>query len=482
MRRDGGIELTARRKAIRGLGNVTCAGISLGLWLLWGTAIGAGWDWTASLGGDVTYTDNVDLEPSGEERSDLVLVITPAIAASRTGAQANASVAYRLQSVIHKDDASDDEVFHQLDARGRSEVGSENLSIFGRATVDQEITDPTDVVGDITNAGDKLTNTFTALVAPEYITRLGNAAQFNARVSYGIVEYDDDDVPDTNQRTASAGVGSVERGRRWRWGASGLIDEVRADDGEKSTLSNVRANTGYQFTNQVGVDGEVGYERNEATDVDTDAISGSFWNVLLNWLPSPRQTLTVGIGERFYGDTYLLRWERRGRLTTSLSYEESLDSSTRDQLQVPSEPGAETPPSLATGIEVLFLRKRADLNLGYARSKTSIAANFYAEEIRYQEQTGADPESDTDLVGLSLTANWRYKPLITWSGTLRAQERDFIQDERTDDLHRLELSGTRRMRSDLTGRVQLSFSDNDSTDSEESFEENAITVGIAKTF
>jgi hypothetical protein len=433
------------------------------------------------LGADVTYTDNVDLEPSGEERSDLVLVITPAIAASRTGARASSSVAYQLQSVTHKDDESVDEVFHQLDARVRSEVVNENLTINARATVDQEIIDPTDVVTDIVNAQDNLTNVYTVAVAPEYLSRLGDAAQANARVSYGIVRNDDPDLADTDQATVSAGIDSVDRGSRWRWGASGLVDNVEADDGEESTLSNVRATTGYQFTNQVGVDGQVGYERNETTDVDTDAISGRFWGVVLNWLPNVRQSLTVGTGERFYGPTYLLRWERRGRLTTSLSYEESLDSSTRDRLTTPP-PGeaTEDPPSLASGVEILFLRKRGDFTLGYTRSKTAISANLYAEEIRYEERV--DAESDSDLLGITLAASWRYRPLVTWSATLRAEERYFIQDERTDDLHELALTGTRRVRRDVSGRVRLSFANNDSTDLEESFEESAITFGIVKTF
>jgi uncharacterized protein (PEP-CTERM system associated) len=74
---------------------------------------------------------------------------------------------------------------------------------------------------------------------------------------------------------------------------------------------------------------------NFPSDESSDNNQDDYYDVNVNWQPTQRTTLTAGLSQRFYGDSYDFSLSHKTRrLTNRISYEESIQTFTRDSFSV----------------------------------------------------------------------------------------------------------------------------------------------------
>src|SRR3546814_9583849 len=91
-------------------------------------------------------------------------------------------------------------------------------------------------------------------------------------------------------------------------------------------------------------------------------------------------------------------------------------------------------------------------------------------------------EGDEEFYQARLTWARPLSPVIGFTSNASYRRSDFEDEDRTDDTYSLSAGLTYQLSSDARASLSYNFQTRDSTDSDESFYENALTVGIALSF
>src|SRR5262249_309485 len=107
------------------------------------------------------------------------------------------------------------------------------------------------------------------------------------------------------------------------------------DTPQDTTFEQITASARRLITYNIGINGTVGYERNEYQTLTGEAPAGANWSIGADWAPTPRTSLAASMGHRYFGATHSLDFKHRTRLTVwNLNYSESVTTS-RSQLLAP---------------------------------------------------------------------------------------------------------------------------------------------------
>lgn len=299
------------------------------------TAPAADWIIAPAITLEQNYTDNALLTQDNKE-NESITVVRPSLSIYREGARANVDFNYAPEYRKYWEDTEDDELINFLRANGNVELLEQHLFLDGWATAD--LTNITSTartgIGGLTGRNDN-TEVYTAGFSPYFKANLGKISLFEARYTLDSVNYSEDGLDDSVGQRADLVLGSGPAFNNQVWEVSAAYNQTDYDNQtEDNKFSQFRAEFAQQLTRQLALAFAAGYEEYKlALNPDID---DSLWSVGLIYTPNSRTRLSLGGGERAFGDDYYLDFSHRSRRTVwTASYERDYTSA-RDEMLRPS--------------------------------------------------------------------------------------------------------------------------------------------------
>ena len=481
-----------------------CSSVPVWFFLVTSGAYAADWDATASLTPSLTYTDNVCLDDDNK-KSDWsgAAMLTPAGRISHQSRRLKLNVGGSVQvNTLTNSDLRDngctggefddqDRFYPTINASAKGTVVPDKLLInaSGRAS-QNEITSSRTTASDPLNRN---TNTFYRYsIGPTWKHRYGNFANQTVSYKYDEVLNSSDFKNDSyrhavNARLVNGGASQISWNVAGNWRRTSYSDRaVNIVDGglvfrprDDTELSNVRAGLGYQINRSWQVNGTYGWEFNDfqtARDVDTD---GNAWDIGIRWTPSPRTTVSLGSGDRFFGSTPRINATHQyKRSTFNASYNKTItyerDITTQEDELIP---GYENNNALYSNSPILD--ERFALGWSYAGRRARLNVNG-----SYSQQTRAEDGFKGDFKNLAVYYSPQISQRYTLTGILawdqndprsRFGSSDFVADD-SFTTWRMTLQVGRPLNSRVNIRGSYTFTDSQTDNSFGGYQENRFTV------
>lgn len=468
----------------------------------------ADWKLTAGVGASETYTDNVALGSSGRQGGDFVTSITPTISAKKDGARLKVDAQYALQNLFYARDSTRNALFHQLNARAKVELYEREFFLDTFATISQSAISPLGATGsDNINATNNIANNRSFSISPYWTHRFGSTATLNARNTVSYVSNDAAGFSNSTNNTLNVGLASGSDFGRLSWGLNTLRQDVNYQDRPNVSFSSTSASLGYLVSSRVRITGTVGSENNQFSTTTGSTPGGGFWNATASWAPSPRTSVELGFGNRFYGNSWNFAFKTRGAFYTwSADYNESLSTSNS---QIANNSTGTTASQPQTGGSFLFnqnpltnqvfLSKRFATALALKKGKSDFKLEaFHSTQTTQIDQntnsvvSGAGTltnnndiflfTNDFKQVGFSGAWNWRVSSLTTSNVTFGVTRNSFAGLNRTDTTSSLQFGLNRQFSSQLNGGLTVRHQNRSSDQSTSDFSENAISGSVNYKF
>lgn len=466
-----------------------CASVSL----LAGTvalANGPGWVFSpvAELG--QVYSDNIALNPRGEEDGDFATTLDLGLGALRQGVQSRLSADYNFLGVAWWSE-SEQKGFHRLRANGQVELVPDRFRLESSARYFQRQRSRAGVSGDLINLGVDRVDQFDFDFSPVYTQRFGDTASTEWRYTFALVDYDDSAVRD-NSSTSHQIRGVVRSGpafSRIGWELTFNRSETDFDDDVTVTLQTAEALVRWVFSPRLNIFAAVGDDSNTfETEFSSDGPSGTSWRTGVDWTPSARTSAQVFFGERFFGRTYggsLSHRLRDGRLFAEYREELRTVNQRRVFIRVPVEaelPDPDLiddldPPDIFSGV---YLSQRFALGMTIDRPRSTLTARVFDDRRDRGTQGGSDRSQ-----GVRVNGGWQWLPRTRVNGELNLQERTFAdRGDRSDTLFRARLGVERRLAPQIDAGLNYLYQQRNSSGGEGGFDyrENRITATVSRTF
>ena len=444
------------------------------------------WETTTGARASVTYTDNVDLDPDGQEDDALIFRAGPTF--SIQGQSARLQGALDVALLGRQETLSDDDEGVELDANvsgtGTLEAVPDLFFVDASASVARLLVDA-DTPSSGTGANDTNRSTFqTYRLSPYVVNRLGSFARSTVRYT-GTQTFSGSDAA-ADSLTHEANV-TLEDGPTFGplgWSLSGQASEEFRDDASDISQREVAASVSYAVSSQLELTGRVGFETFEETgenDVIIRDQEDPFWSVGFRYLPSPDTTISASIGERFGGETFSLDAQHAitPRTNVFARYNETVSTQQRrlgenlpqqgDQLdQFDPNPSAFDLDNTVTTTERFEVGANTELEgnrIGWT--------GFYTIQRQGIDTAGG---ADSEVIGTSLNVSRPLGP--DWNLSTRGlfqQRDDSLDDETTEDIQvgaSLSYSGFRS----ISVSLNYDFTTRLADEAANEFTENAITL------
>ena len=376
----------------------------------------ASWRFSPSLELAETYSDNITLRSAGGERSDFVTEVVPGFGLSTDGRRLDLDLNYRWRGLYYARDNERNAAYHQLGASMNGVLVNNLLFVDGDASYRQTVVAPGAAVGQGYIAGGaNLRDILTTSVSPYLRRRLGSWAEAVLRYTQSSVLYPDESDRDSFSDGVDFRLADQKAGDRWSWSLGYYVQSIdyRATERAGVTTRQADLQLGYRLSNRLGLNGQIGREENEYPRAEgTPAPEGNFWDLGLDWQPSPRIQVNVGGGRRYYGSDWRLDLSYRGRRTTlSAAYSEGMTTRRQYQLALQLDDAGQPILDVNTQLplrEILpldevYIRRRAELNFSYGSRRSTTSLTLYQERRGYQES-----QIDETVRGTGIT--WRWAP------------------------------------------------------------------------
>ncbi len=374
----------------------------------------ASWRLSPSLELAETYSDNITLRPAGEERSDSVTEVAPGFGLSADGRRLDLALNYRWRGLYYARDNERNAAYHQLGANMNGILVNNLLFVDGNASYRQTVVTPDAAVGQgYIGGGANLQDILTTSVSPYLRRKLGAWGVAVLRYTQSTVLYPDDSDRDSFSNGVDFRLADQKAADRWSWSLGYRMQSIDYRPAERAGVTTRQADLqlDYRLSNRLGLNGQVGREENEYPRAEgTPAPEGNFWNLGLNWQPSPRTQLSVGGGRRYYGSNWRLNLSHRGRRTTlSAAYSEGMTTRRQYQLALQLDDAGQPIIDVNTQLPLLerlpldevYLRRRAQLNYSYGTRRSTTSLTLYQEWREYQES-----QIDETVRGTGITWHW----------------------------------------------------------------------------
>lgn len=464
------------------------------------SAAAEGWTINAGLSSQLIYTDNLFLDPVGGQ-SDMILELTPSVAAEREGARASARVIYAPTVRLYGDESSFNGLDHLLQANGTIELFEDYFFVTGSATAGQALIDPSatstfDRVSD-PNAS---TQFATVSLVPSLRFPIGSGRNARMAIEPGVsYVYTDETVEgDTSEGVfswrLSALVASGPDVQLLPWGLTYRRVTFDTDSGDGFW----RADGGlsYRFNRTILGTLSLGYA--EGDYESSNDTSGSSWRVGFTWTPSPRTTLTAGYGQAFWGDDSLLDLEHRHRRTLwRARYRVAVQDPNGvllDQEVIPLEdafgnpivdPFAAQVPSIvrntATLNNTIFVRQQATASVGATWGRTAARLELDLAKDTPEQEPNPTTTSSQLLFDLSrrITPRTSASVLFQYLDYSEDSSDPTTVDDRDYEQYRVALRLTRNLTRRTSVGIGVERTERTGETDADSYEENRISATLS---
>ncbi len=467
------------------------AAILIGLLLYSVSSPAAEWRSSASINTSAVYTDNVNLVSTGKE-SDLTPTLTPSISLHGKGARANVDVTAAAE--INGQGGSNDSINPRLQADAKAELLERIAFIDLNATATQNSIEPlsTSGSGNLNNRGNKTTS-YSYKISPYLKSRFKGLADTELRYTYNGLNHSEGSVGDTTSESVNLSIDSGSDFKLFSWGVNASNKTTDDDQGQISELSSLDFNLGYQFNRKWRVTGSIGTESNDfsSTQSSTD---GSRWDLGAVWTPNERTVFDFGFGDRFFGNTKrftITHKSKRSSLTASYS-QELTDSSTLLSEQVIFQvvdvfgqpildPVTGDPLLLSQNISTInnstFVNDQLSVNYSLKGRRTTFNLTGNLSEQTYQDST-----REVSTLSLGASINRKLSGKVSGDVGLNWNESEEKGTASTQsDTWRLSAGISQELGPKTNLRFNYSYTDRNSNQSTDSYEENRLSLTLNHT-
>ncbi|MET0087471.1 MAG: TIGR03016 family PEP-CTERM system-associated outer membrane protein [Sedimenticola sp.] len=447
----------------------------------------ADWSKTVGIGTSVVYTDNANLSETQED-DEISLLFTPNITIKGEGARASVDIAGALQ--LDSRGKGSDSTNPRLRANADAELVERVFFVDLESTITQDAINPYSPVGsDAINDTGNVTTTYTYTISPYLVGRFKGYADFQARYSYDEVSYSKNNLDGSNRHSLTLGLTSGTRFGRLNWGVSARQSETEYDNNRSTEFSSADINLGYRINRAWQVNTTFGKEWNDYTSIQSDT-EGDRWDVGVIWTPSPRTSVDLKIGNRFFGDTTSLNFSHKSkRSVLEASYSQDLTNSRslRDQdIFSAEDPFGDlidpiTGDILPVGVlstinDSTIVDKRFDASytLKGRRSTLTIKAH-------HSQQTHQDSTRDVEQTSFGIDATRSLTGKLSANASLTLRE--LSQNSSSDaDIVGISLGVDRKLGQNSSVGLKYRITDRDSDQAGSSYTENRITASLSADF
>lgn len=450
-------------------------------------------DWTFSYGAssDITFTDNIDLDPDDEKDAGVIFRIGPNVTISADAARIQGELSASVFLVEEFSDSVETRIDADVVGTTTAELVERRVFVDASAAISQVTTDNerAESGAEANTSGQDFVQAYR--VSPYLVSRLGGFANNELRYQGAAVFVDSDDASNTISHTLSSQFTSGTDFTFLGWSLGSSISEEFSDDEDDISRRDANFTLFYPlpFYRRLTLEGSVGYRILENAGDDDDDIEGITWRTGFSWNPNPRFASSAGVGSDaetivFDGD---IRYEATPRLTLTASYvEETTTQQDRIVANLPTtEQGIddfnESPNAFSIDDGVTRTRT---ISVGAAWQKRNVSTSL---RLAYEEESedvsdfdSSDEESfiiNTNL-NVGLARDWTFIGDFRGNWTERSETDDDDTEVEIFPSVRLEYRVTPDFSTNLTYTYSRRFAD----DEEDEFTENAITLGGSINF
>jgi polysaccharide export outer membrane protein len=454
----------------------------------------------------MTFTDNVDLEPDGEESSALITRLGNSLSVSAELARFTGHLNTNYDLVFNSND-SDLSLDGRLAGTSTTELKRNHLFFDLNAGINRTLLDSRQSSSASSNVTDSrqsssassnvTTNrdtTVTLSASPFLVHRLGDFADAEWRYRISPVLVSSSGSSDSLIHSVSNRLIGGEMFQTLGWSLDSQAGQTMRSDEDDIDFADTSLGLSYDLWRAFSLLGSVGYVyRTGDNDGNDDELNGISWDAGFRWQPSPLTSLQATYGQRDQDDTFnaTLRHQIAPKTSIRASYSDERLTDQERFIQgitgfIIDDQGNFIDP--ATGLPFDPNDPVTSFNDTTTRTRSlrgairhSSGRNTVTLSGSASRETGGS-EGDEDSYGAILSWTRRLSRQLSISSSAGFERNEFSSDGRDDDNYRFNSFLSYRLFSTASTNLSYSFQMQDSTDSSEEFTENTVTVGLSVGF
>lgn len=447
---------------------------------------GGEWRVTYRAQASQTFSDNIDQKPDGQREAGFITRAGPGISITGSSARIVGSLTGNLIGVYQV--GGDDEgpsLDPSIAGTSTTELLRDHVFFDLSASVRRELLDTRDSTSG-SGASTSNRDLVAVLTASPYLVhQLADFADVEWRYRFSPVLVDASDRSDTLSHEASVILESGDDFTSLGWTFSNFARlEDRSREGDIKS-ANTDLGLSYPLWDGFALLGGIGYEYRSGDEDDEDNFEGVTWRGGFRYEPHPDLSLEATYGHRNDDDSLdaSLAYQVGPKTSLTASYAETLEtgqgraeSGLRRVIIDPDtgEPVVEEDPFT---FDDETTRTRT-LRLGVTHEDGNSTLGLFA--LKGDNEGGS--EGDEDFYSARITWSRVLSEELSFNASASYEHSKFDEEDRTDDTYLLNTSLGYRLSSYARAFMSYSFQTRDSTDHDESFTENAVTIGVSASY
>jgi len=473
------------------------AGLAVLLSLVALPASASRWMFDKGLDIQSVTTGNVDLAGT-DQQSDTVIRARPYLGIRRISGRTKARLFYAPDVRWYLQGTRDSKIGHTLRADSSTELVKRAFFLRLSARASQVLTDPASRAGfDNINNPDAYTQSFVFSVIPDFRLPLVNhkyaSARFSPGVNYGFTADAAGGQSGLSQTGSTTRLDIVSgpyfNRMPWYLRYRNDVFDVNREDNWGRLDAGVR----YRISANYSLNLSLGYDSLRTEGQDNQG--GVRWHTTATWSPTARTSLSVGVGEAFFGTDWSLAFRHRYKHTSfTANYYTNVQDVTTELLQrdvVPFEdefgqvivdPLEGNPLLVEVNtpylIDDIYIRHALDGTVAYVRGRTSLRARLWYDARDYQRSP-----LDTKDARAELVARRRLSRKL--SGNLRLDYWSHSEDNpdaQNFDQYGAQLSFGYSLSQKIGLSVGYRWLDRSSSIPDQNYDDGQITFGLSVNY
>lgn len=456
------------------------------------------WRVTPSITVSETFSDNANLATENEDRnSDLITLIAPGVSVRGTGGRVNLNLDYSLRQKYHLRGTSADTLRNQLLGDGQVELWDRVLFVRGQASISRQIVDGTlrssnSLAGEEVNSA--TVRTFN--VTPIFRHHFGNWVDTESSATVSRTDTSDDAADDTLLISERIRLNSGRRFTVLLWSLE--LNNSKAstsNDQPSERRRNVDANFTYVYGSRLSLLAGVGWEQVRSNDLD-DEPQGLNWNVGFDTRPGPLTSFRVTVGKRNEDRNINVqaRHQLSSRTAVNATFSETLQTTalqlSQDLSFIVVDPAtgglidSRTGQPFVAGDRAFgldnetFRQRRLSIGWSGSRRRTSFGGDIFYEKREFEVQNRTEV-----AFGAGVRLGRQHTQRLSTSFTLNYRRLDPDRaPNQVENEGSVGASLSYRLSQTAVASMGYNFTLRRINNSADDFHENAVTVGLRKTF
>ena len=440
-----------------------------------------------------TFSDNIDLDPDGQDQSWLTTEIVPGITLRSESARVKAAL--NAFPIIRHQTAGSDEgvtIAGELAGLGTVEAFEDLFFIEAQASISQQILSSGLAA---TTANEETVQVYR--LSPYLRSRFGGFAEGEARYRISqVLVGGPEGVGGTSDSTAQSFHLSLDSGAdftRLKWSVSALGSYEGRSDDDDVLRWDTDVEVAYAFNRSISVLAAAGFQvfddGNAANDIENPT-----WRVGFRWRPGPRNGLRVTYGARDDSQSANLNfsYDITARSSITASYTEVLEKP--QERLVPNVSFVELDPETnqftdpQTGLPFDPNQSPFDIGNETSRIKTFRfgingvrGRNTFGLNVAAQNEKTEPGGLEEDVISLGARFIRRLSPRLALN-LFTGYERSEFDDGQEDDQYNVTAGLNYELYKNLRANLQYGYLLQKSNVDTSEFTENRVTVSLRMTF